>query len=493
MHHEKHQKLKVKRTATRIAGDTSRVITRPHIPESTHRISRMIQRILDLPKHTAENLLSQIMTDFSGRHEDIGKIFERHLNKVKEYLPRHAILNDVERALIGAYFTMEYAIESAALFNPSIVQHPDQSHLKKGSLRFIMSLRATGEGHVSSIVFRSGIFDRHNKVFFDPISEFVETPDLQPDPVYKRNVFQRKLNEMKAIHEITAHILERMSEDFTYRELLDKIALLRAKPLFPEEHQNRTFEVMRWLADSNYEVRFHADHHISERVIFPVSKNESRGIEDARFVQFFDDNREATYYATYTAYNGFTILPQLIETKDFIKFKVITLNGKAVQNKGMALFPRKIGGRYAMLSRQDGENNHIMFSDNIHFWQESEIIQEPTFPWEFIQVGNCGSPLETDKGWIVLTHGVGPMRKYCIGAMLLDLENPARVIARLEEPLLAPREEEREGYVPNVVYTCGAIFHNSDLVIPYGMSDIRTGIAVVEVNELINCMHAVAQ
>ena len=490
MHHEKHQKLKVKRTPTKIVGDTSRVITRPHIPDNAYRISRIIQRIVDLPKPIAENLLSQIMVDFSERHENIGRVFERRLHEVRDYIPQDAVLSETKKALIGAYFTMEYAIESAALFNPSIVPHPDQRHLKKGSLRFIMSLRATGEGHVSSIVFRSGILDRQNRFLFDPISDFVETPELQLDPVYKRNPFQRKLNEMGAVNEITAHILNQMSEDFTYKELLDKIGKLRVKPLFPEEHQNRTFEVMCWLADSNYEVRFHADHRISERVIFPVSKNESRGIEDARFVQFFDDNQDFTYFATYTAYNGFTILPQLIETKDFIKFKVITLNGKAVQNKGMALFPRKIGGRYAMLSRQDGENNHIMFSDNIHFWQESEIIQEPTRPWEFIQIGNCGSPLETDKGWIVLTHGVGPMRKYCIGAMLLDLENPTRVIARLEEPLLAPREEEREGYVPNVVYTCGAIFHNSALVIPYGMSDIASGIATVEVSELIKCMHA---
>ena len=491
MHHETHQKLKVKRTATQIVGDTSRVITRPHIPENTRRISGIIERIVNLPDTAAEKLLLEIMSDFSRRHENIGNIFERHLKKVKEYLPRNAILNNVKKALIGACFTMEYAVESAALFNPSIVQHPDQRHLKKGSLRFIMSLRATGEGHVSSIVFRSGVLDRHNKFLFDPISDFVETPDLQPNPVYNRNVFQRKLNEMGAIHEITAHILKRMSEDFTYNELLSKISVLRAKPMFSKEHQNRTFEVMRWLADSNYEVSFHADHHISERVIFPVSKNESRGIEDARFVQFFDDRQDVTYYATYTAYNGFTILPQLIETKDFIKFKVITLNGKAVQNKGMALFPRKIGDRYVMLSRQDGENNHIMFSENMHFWQESKIIQKPTQPWEFIQIGNCGSPLETDKGWIVLTHGVGPMRKYCIGAMLLDLENPAKVIARLEEPLIAPREEDREGYVPNVVYTCGAIFHGGVLVIPYGMSDIKTGIATVDVSELIECMHAV--
>ena len=249
---------------------------------------------------------------------------------------------------------------------------------------------------------------------------------------------------------------------------------------------------MDWLINSNYEINFHPHHRISERVIFPVSENESRGIEDARFVQFFDDDGEVTYYATYSAYNGFKILPQLLETKDFIKFNILTLNGRAIQNKGLALFPRKIDGSYIMLSRQDGENNRIMFSDNIHFWQESEILQEPTRPWEFIQIGNCGSPLETDKGWIVLTHGVGPMREYCIGAMLLDRENPAKIIARLEEPLLTPYEEEREGYVPNVVYTCGAIIHNNELVIPYGMSDTMSGIATVGVSELINCMHPLA-
>ncbi|MBC8431033.1 MAG: glycoside hydrolase family 130 protein, partial [Desulfobacterales bacterium] len=362
----------------------------------------------------------------------------------------------------------------------------------KGSLRFIMSLRATGEGHISSIVFRSGVLDRYNKLLFDPISDYVETPDLQLDAVYKRTVFQRKLNEMGAGKEITAYVLNRMPEDFTYNELIEKIGILRATPQFHETIQERTFEIMRWLADSNYEVNFHPDHRVSERVIFPVSKNESRGIEDARFVQFFDGRQDVTYYATYTAYNGITILPQLIETKDFIKFNILTLNGKAVQNKGMALFPRKIGGRYAMLSRQDGENNHIMFSDNIHFWQKSEIIQQPEYPWEFIQIGNCGSPLETDKGWIVLTHGVGPMRQYCIGAMLLDLENPTKMIARLDEPLLVPHKKEREGYVPNVVYSCGALIHNNELVIPCAMSDINSGIATVEVNELLNCMRKVA-
>jgi predicted GH43/DUF377 family glycosyl hydrolase len=482
----------VKRKANKIVSDTSRVITRLHIPDEKHRISRIIDRILNLPATAAEQLAAQVMLDFAERHENIQHIFEQHLEAVKDFLPRDTRLSDVQKTLIGAYFTKEYAIESAALFNPSIVAHPDQNHLKKGSLRFIMSLRATGEGHISSIVFRSGVLDRHNTFFFDPVSDFVETPDLRLDQVYKCNPFRRKLHEMGVANEITAHILDRLPQDFAYKALLEQIRMLHEAPRYSEARQNRTFEIMCWLADSNYEVSFHADHRISERVIFPVSKNESRGIEDARFVRFTDDRRQVTYYATYTAYNGTTILPQLIETKDFITFNVLTLNGKAVKNKGMALFPRKVGDRYVMLSRQDGENNQIMFSDNIHFWQTSQILQTPEHPWEFIQIGNCGSPLETDQGWIVLTHGVGPMRQYCIGAVLLDLENPAKIIARLDEPLLAPHEKEREGYVPNVVYSCGAIIHNEELVIPYAMSDINSGIATVSVSDLLNSMRTLA-
>ncbi|MDY6823521.1 MAG: glycoside hydrolase family 130 protein [Thermodesulfobacteriota bacterium] len=487
-----HPKLKVERKDITLLGDASRIITLPYNPGERHRISKIIARIMSLSETAGKRLVAQIMTDFSGRHENIAHIFERHLNEVIGYLPRDTMLSDVQKVLIGAYFTKEYSIESAALFNPSIVPHPDQGHLSKGSLRFVMSLRATGEGHISSIVFRSGVLDRHNEFFFDPISDFVETPDLQLDAVYKRHLFQRKLHEMGADNEIAAYVLNQMPEDFTYTELLEKIEMLRVKPLFPEAYQIKTFKTICWLADSNYEVSFHADHRISERVIFPVSKNESRGIEDARFVQFFYDNGEIVYFATYTAYNGHTILPQLIETKDFITFNILTLNGQAVQNKGMALFPRKIDGRYAMLSRQDGENNHIMFSGNVHFWQEAQIIQEPEYPWEFIQIGNCGSPLETNEGWIVLTHGVGPMRQYCISAILLDLENPTRIIARLDDPLLAPHENEREGYVPNVVYCCGSIIHNNELIIPYAMSDINSGIATVNVRELLNCMHPVA-
>ena len=427
---------KIKRSKKKLLGDASRVIPRFYTPDNPYRVRKIIQRILNLTETTAGDLLEEVLIDFSDRHRDIQRVFEHHASKVRDHIPRDTILSKTKSALIGAYFTMEYSIESAALFNPSIVPHPDQSKLEKGSMRFIMSQRATGEGHVSSIVFRSGFLGKNNSIRFDTKSDYVETPDLHLDQAYDRHLFWLKLEEMEACSEITTYLLSRLPEIFTYSQLGENIRALISKPVFSKARQNETFNVMHWLTNSNYEINFNPNHQISERVIFPVSDNESRGIEDARFVLFTDDDGEVTYYATYTAYNGFNILPQLIETKDFVKFNILTLNGRAVQNKGMALFPRKINDRYVMLSRQDGENNHIMFSDNIHFWQESKIIQEPTLPWEFIQIGNCGSPLETNDGWIVLTHGVGPMRQYCIGAMLLDLDNPTKIIARLENPLL---------------------------------------------------------
>lgn len=481
----------VQRKAEKILGDSSRVITRLNIPGDPDRIRSIIQRVLDLSDARTTSLLAQVMLDFADRHKDIKAVFSLHLNKVRDYLPDDLSISETKKALIGAYFTMEYSIESAALFNPSIMPHPDQSGVKDGSLRFIMSLRATGEGHLSSIVFRSGVLDADNTINLYPVSEYVETPEVHLNPIYDRHIFHMKLNEMGADNDVMRHLLHQLLHTFSYQGLKRNIELLDINPLFSTERQNKTFEIIYWLANSNYEVYFERNDSISERVIFPTSKSESRGIEDARFVQFYNDDGQVTYYATYTAYNGVSILPQLIETKDFVNFRVSTLNGKAVQNKGMALFPRKIQDRYVMLSRQDGENNRIMFSDNIHFWQESEIIQQPTQPWEFFQLGNCGSPLETSEGWLVLTHGVGPMRQYSIGAILLDLENPAKVIAYLEEPLLVPHEEEREGYVPNVVYSCGSLIHNNELIIPYAMSDVMSGIATVNVDELIRNMQII--
>jgi predicted GH43/DUF377 family glycosyl hydrolase len=443
---------------------------------------------LDLSEEKTSELFEQVLTNFSDRHRDIGLIFENNFQKIQTLIPEDAVMSDKKRALIGAYFTMEYSIESAALFNPSIVLHPIQADLPEGSLRFIMSFRAVGEGHISSIEFRSGKIDADNNISLDPISNLVETPAIQLNPTFDKYIFQLKLNEMNACNEITTYLLDRLPPEFTYEQGKHEIMQLLDKRIFPEPMQTETIDIVFWILKSNYEIKFSPDRRISERAIFPVSENESMGIEDARFVHFADDDGDAIYCATYTAYNGRTILPQLIQTKDFVTFEIRTLNGKAVQNKGMALFPRRINGKFVMLSRQDGENNHIMFSDHMHFWQESRIIQEPSRPWEFAQIGNCGSPVETVEGWIMLTHGVGPMRQYSIGAVLLDLDDPTKIIGWLPEPLITPNEEERDGYVPNVVYTCGSIIHNGDLIIPYGMSDTRSGFASIPVRELLDSM-----
>ena len=472
----------VKRKEMKIAGDNSRVITLPHIPNELPRIGNIIFRVMKLTEKEAENLLQETLLLFSDRHKNIEQHLLRHYHKISEYIPKVAIINKTQKLLIGAYLTKEYSIESAALFNPSIIPHPDQTLLPKGSIRFIMSLRATGEGHISSIVFRSGVIDKNFAFTFDSVSEFVETPAMVHDPLYDNNLFQLKLEDLKAWNDTSQTIMSKLSGFFTYSELKLSIQEVYSNPDFETNHW--TINVINWLADSNYKVKFNKETAVCERVIFPVSSNENKGIEDARFVKFTHDDGDVTYYATYTAYNGYSILSQLIETKDFLTFNIITLNGDGVKNKGMALFPRKVNGKYAMLSRQDGENNYVMFSDNLHFWYKATLIQKPQQPWEFVQIGNCGSPIETDRGWLVLTHGVGSMRQYSIGVILLDLNDPTKVIARLEEPLLAPNENEREGYVPNVIYSCGGMILRDTLIIPYAMSDILSGIATVKVNEL---------
>ncbi len=476
----------VKRKKIKITGDHSRVITLPHIPTELPRIGRIIFRVLKLTKKKAENVLQETLLLFADRHKNIEHQFLRHYDKIAEYIPQATNINKIQKLLIGAYLTMEYSIESAALFNPSIVPHPDQTLLPKGSMRFIMSLRATGEGHISSIAFRSGVVDQNFLFNFDSVSGFVETPAMVHDPFYANNLFKLKLQELKAWNETSERILGQVSPFFTYADLKLSIQEIYSNPDFPAD--SWTINVINWLADSNYKVKFDEGTTICERVIFPVSSNESKGIEDARFVKFTHENGTVKYYATYTAFNGHSILSQLIATKDFQTFDVATLNGEGVKNKGMALFPRRVNGKFAMLSRQDGENNYIMFSDNLHFWHSATLIQEPEQPWEFVQIGNCGSPIETDKGWLVLTHGVGSMRQYAIGAILLDLNDPAKVIARLEGPLLTANEEEREGYVPNVIYSCGGMIFNETLIIPYAASDIASRIAVVNVNDLFKRM-----
>jgi predicted GH43/DUF377 family glycosyl hydrolase len=480
--------IPIQRREPTFLPDSARVIIRPFIPNERQRVTNIIGRTLALTEEEAARELDVIRREFDGRHLDIDNQLLRVFKKVEPQLFTGRPLSRPRQLLIGALFTGEYALESAALFNPSIVPHPDQSGLAAGALRFVLSLRATGEGHISSIEFRSGVIDGGGAIALDPVSRFVTAPEIVPDPRYDKTAFVAKLHEMGFDNATTEEVTAALGEIFTFNELDASMRRLRRRALLLNRDQTRTLECLRWLAESNYELRFAPSLAMSERIIFPVSANESNGIEDARFVRFIDDDGSVIYYATYTAYNGRVILPQLIETRDFLDFRVLTLNGAAVQNKGMALFPRRIDGRYVMLSRQDDENLFIMFSDNPHFWNDPQLLLRPGEPWEMNKIGNCGSPIETEAGWLVITHGVGPMRRYCIGAVLLDLHDPTRVIGRLREPLIEPLSNEREGYVPNVVYTCGALLHQRQLILPYAMSDKATVITSIALDDLLGAL-----
>ena len=480
-------RLHVKRHDIRLLPNAARVLIRPFVSGNPRKNANIISRVLSLSEAKVERLMKEVMDGFSDRHLEIEEVLEAHFRRVEHLVPTGTALSQARKRLIGAYFTQEYALESAALFNPSVVAHPDQTGLEEGATRFIMSLRATGEGHISSIVFRGGVISREAEITFDTPSRYVIAPEINPDASYDMRVFRQKLREMGVSREEAYAALALLGDHFTFTELMAQLDRLRRYDRLTGR-QDEALRSIQWLAESNYEQIFDADTDLSERVIFPYAPSEQGGIEDARFVRFEEEDGDVVYYATYTAYDGQRILPQMIETRDFLQFKVHTLNGAGAENKGMALFPRKIGGRYAMISRQDNENLFLMYSSDVYFWREKEELQQPEEPWEFVQIGNCGSPIETEAGWLLLTHGVGPMRRYSIGAILLDLDDPSRVIGRLEEPLLTPNEEEREGYVPNVVYTCGAMLHGRTLVLSYAMSDSATGVATVNVDELLGAM-----
>jgi len=469
--------------------ESARVLLRPFIPDEKLIIT-IIGRALLLTEEEVAAQLESVRREFHDRHFDIESILMRNFEKVAHHLFTQRPLTRERRLLIGALFSGEYALESAALFNPSMVPHPDQSDLEEGEQRFIMSLRATGEGHISSIEFRAGTLSAEGRITMDPVSRFVTEPEIIPDPRYRKRRFCIKLHEMGCENTHVTAVMATLGESFTRSDLNKSVGTVRAETLPASHELTRTLECIQWLADSNYELRFSEKLAISERIIFPVSPNETNGIEDARFVRFVDDDGTVTYYATYTAYNGHDILPQLIETTDFLHFHVLTLNGDAVQNKGMALFPRRVGGRFVMLSRQDNENLFIMFSESPHHWSDAKIILRPSEMWESVKVGNCGSPIETEAGWVVITHGVGPMRKYCIGAVLLDLEDPTKVIGRLREPLLSPEGNEREGYVPNVVYSCGSMLHGKKLILPFAVSDLTSAVASLLLDDLLEALLA---
>ncbi len=411
--------IKIRRSENIIEPSCRRVLLRPFQVGDTKRIQRILDAILALSQDEVAQELQAVRMEFGGRHQRIEQFW------LQQYEHRRAAMKAGEHStarklLIGAHFTMEYSLESAALFNPSMVWHPDQSDVPPGSRRFILSLRATGEGHISSITFRTGLVSAEGATSVDKPTLFAKAQKVQGSD------------------------------------------------------------------ETGYEAVFPSESLLCERVIFPSSSQESNGIEDARFTEFKSEAGGVTYFATYTAYDGAAIYPRLLETSDFLHFKVRTLAGAEAYNKGMALFPRKVNGRYAMLSRQDNENNFIMFSDKPDVWSQKQLLDSPQVGWERIQLGNCGAPIETEAGWLVLTHGVGAMRKYAIGALLLDLEDPTKVVAKLREPLINPNESERDGYVPNVVYSCGGQIHRGKLVIPYAMSDSASTFATVDLHELIS-------
>ena len=440
---------------------------------------------MSLPENQVGPLLKDVAAEFSHRHQQIHKSFLERFEQVRDLVMTDEVISEQRQLLIGSYFVCEYSLESAALFNPSIVPHPDQSDLPPGALRFILSLRATGEGHISSITFRTGIIHADHRIEVLPPAGFLTEPRQIPKPSYDKALFERKLLELRLTNEFTRRTMDKFGKSFALEQL--RVSLEVETNKSPVSDQN-AIRGMLALAQSNYEVQFQPQQQLSERVLFPATPSQRNGIEDARFVCFQKDDGSYVYYATFTAFDGKVILPELVETADFLRFRFITLNGPAAENKGMALFPRKVSGLYAMLSRQDNENIYIMFSDDVHFWSERKVLLKPMFPWELVQLGNCGSPIETAAGWLVLSHGVGPLRTYCIGAFLLDLDEPGKVIGRLREPLLKPNQSERQGYVPNVVYTCGALVHNGELIIPYAMADHATGFATVPLDEVLAAM-----
>ncbi len=394
-------------------------------PTDKTRANHIVDRVLRLDLKSATQQLSDVLENFEGRHRNLLEIFESRAAEMEDAFEPHAELNQTQRHLIGAYFLHEYSFEASALFNPSIVRHPDQSGAPANGCRFILSLRAVGEGHISSLTFRSGAISADGSVSIDQTARLASIPKVRG-----------KASGFKG---------------------------------------------------DDVDVIFGPDEELSERVIFPITDSQSNGIEDARFVEF-NDGGQRTFYATYTAYSGRAIRSELLETKDFRSFRMTPLGGPVARNKGMALFPRKINGRYAMIGRQDNENLYLIYSDDLYTWDGGQCILQPEYPWEFVQIGTCGSPIELDDCWLLLTHGVGPVRKYSIGAVLLDKENPSKILARSREPLIRPEPTERAGYVPNVVYTCGFMRHGDQIILPYAISDTFTTFATIKIAALMQAV-----
>jgi predicted GH43/DUF377 family glycosyl hydrolase len=484
----------VRRSPLRMRADPSRVVTQLFVPGQEgfelqdSRAGAVLSRILALDDGEVRAALDDVIARFDGRHRDLGGIFGRHAHELADRLNPQRKLSEQRMLLLGAAFTSEYAIEGAALCNPSIVAHPDQAGTAAGSLRFVMSVRGIGEGHRSSIGFRTGVVDAAGGVTVDERAAYA-TSGVAVPALLDAATFRIELTRLYNAGEAADYVFDALDEQFTRADLDEQLERL-------ESHRStrgrakRTISLIRTIADRTYSVEF-ADHTpLSERVLCPAMDAEAAGMEDARFVRFVDDDGSVTFHATYTAYSGSMISQQLLETNDFRHFRSVPLVGRAAANKGLALFPRRIKGRFAAMSRSDRETNTVAYSDQLAVWTEAFPCQQPTEAWEVLQLGNCGPPIETDEGWLVLTHGVGPMRTYSIGALLLDLDDPTRIVGRLRQPLVSPAADEQDGYVPNVVYSCGALVHADTLVLPYGIGDAAIGFATASVPDLLAALTA---
>ena len=479
----------VTRNPQRLEANPSRVITRLFVPGQEgfeyqeSRAGAVLARILALDEGQVRSSLDDVVIRFNGRHRDLAGTFRRHARELADRLDPGRELSEARKLLLGATFTSEYAIEGAALCNPSVVAHPDQAGTVAGSLRFVMSVRGIGEGHRSSIGFRTGVIDAAGGITIDDPAPFATVGAAEP-ALLDAAVFRSELTRVDDAGEAADYVLDRLGERFTQAALEQQFARLQAS-LSTRRHAKETISLLRSIAERTYAIEFSDRITLSERVLWPSMGAEQAGMEDARFVRFIDDDGSITFYATYTAYSGSHISQQLLGTTDFLSFTSAPIVGRAAANKGLALFPRRIGGRFAAMSRSDRESNTVAYSDHLSVWTRAFACQTPTRAWEVLQLGNCGSPIETDAGWLVLTHGVGPMRTYSIGAILLDLDDPTRIVGQLPQPLLSPAADEQDGYVPNVVYSCGALVHADTLVLPYGISDAAIGIATVPLSELL--------
>lgn len=477
--------ITINRSTTVLKADPSRVILLPNslgvgIYVTGNRASKLFHRVLDLTEKEVETMYDELYREFDHRHKNLSSTFIKHYNHACKLVPLDIQVSEKKKLLLGAHFTKEYSIQSAALFNPSIVPHPDQENLGEGEKRFVISLRSVGEGHISSIEFREGIITAAGEVILDKITPFTTCLEKDISKTYNKEHLKERTD---IVSDFDNNVFDPLPGDFTYE---DYVVANEAKAFDVYEPNAQKF-LFNFL-DTNYNIKADPNTPLSERVVFPSAKGESMGMEDVRFVEFTHENGRKEFIGTYTAYNGHIITPQLIMTEDFVHFHVRTMFGKAVSDKGFALFPEKINGKYMMTARQGGEDLTIMQSEDLYHWDEYEVIMTPQYNWGLVQQGNCGSPLKTKDGWLLLTHAVGPLRKYVISAILLDLENPKKIIGTLKMPLIAPNEDEREGYVPNVVYSCGAMIHNDNLIIPYAMSDSASSFATVSVPEILKNM-----